>query len=256
MLPHSSRLKGLPFSSKMHLVSPVKCLLSQLWQGGLNPDLTTQQFMQVETGKRICWRQGVLKMVMQPAALRAVCLFTAKHQQEQFEKDRNKRPKRSTGSLSGLFQEITTSLQHISIDLDGGMLAGCLGCLLRVVSSWKWSEAILVALQWLMTEVKGAGLIHPGEEKVKRVLNCCHPVHCPTGLHRRDELHELLLKSTAKKQETIGTRCNRENSHWTYGKKPLFMRVMQVWDRHHRGGEISVLGDSPDRQDKALGNMT
>lgn len=28
-------------------------------------------------------------------------------------------------------------------------------------------------------------------------------------------------------------------------KKPLFMRVMQVWDRHQRGGEISVLKRFP-----------
>lgn len=34
------------------------------------------------------------------------------------------------------------------------------------------------------------------------------------------------------------------------------MRAMKVWDRHERGSEISVLGDSPDRQGKALGNVT
>lgn len=71
---------------------------------------------------------------MQPVLLtqRVVCLFRAKHQKEEYE-DRNKRPKKSTGSLRGLFQGITTSLQHISIDLDGGMLAECLGCFFRVV---------------------------------------------------------------------------------------------------------------------------
>lgn len=37
-----------------------------------------------------------------------------------------------------------------------------------------------------MMEQKGAGLVQPGEEKVKRRLSCCHPVHCPTGLHGRE----------------------------------------------------------------------
>lgn len=72
-----------------------------------------------------------------------------------------------------------------------------------------------------MMEQKGAGLVQPGEEMVKRVLSCCHPVHCPTGLHGR-ERHRLLLKSTGKRQEKIGTGCNRENSCWTY-EKNLFL---------------------------------
>lgn len=70
---------------------------------------------------------------MQPAALRAVCLFRAKHQQEESEKDKNKRPRRVQGVSVGFFGGITIALQHISIDPDGRMLAGHMGRFFRVV---------------------------------------------------------------------------------------------------------------------------
>lgn len=137
-------VKGLHLSSRMHLVSPVKCLPSQLWQGGLKPHLTTQQLTQVETGKRICWRQSVLRMVMQPAALRAVCLCRAKHQQEEFEKDRKKKTKETYREFKwALLGDYHCSAAYFHWSWwDVGWVSGLLWQD-DSLSCWKCSDAIL-----------------------------------------------------------------------------------------------------------------
>lgn len=66
---------------------------------------------------------------MQPAALRVVYLFRAKHWQVKCcWKDRNEGPERDlTGGLNGLSLGISISLRHLSPGLHGGVLAASAG---------------------------------------------------------------------------------------------------------------------------------
>lgn len=92
-------------------------------------------------------------------------------------------------------------------------------------------------------EEKGAGLVQPGEKKIEEVPSCCHPL--PYRVTEERERQSLLAGPQGKDKRQWAQAATRKILVEHTEKIPS-TRVVQVWDRHQRGDEISVLGDSPD----------
>lgn len=78
-------------------------------------------------------------------------------------------------------------------------------------------------------------------KKVEGAPGCCHPLP-----HRVTEETQPLLTGPLGKDKRQQAEVTAAKILIRHMEKNPSVRVVQVWVRHQRGGEICVLGYSPD----------